>query len=274
MKRFVCFLLIAGAAFAQTRTQRKVLSSPDAVDKTLNAASGYVPDLRHIGATNTKATPLASNTAQGPGVMQIDLADPRRSSWFVSTDTIPSGSTIAAFIIPPGSVQQFLQFSVTLNADVQPGTSLMLPQIAALGDFWPTGVMTYDVLVKYPNGTNTHSAADFCTNCARNFTDLQSVIPLIYDNLESLANDGSVLVTMDGVFTGDPVKVAFEGLAVPPTAISRGNNNSVIVNASQVPGMKLDLYQDFLLTVSQNGWADTRKFTHVPFQPGTYIPSP
>ncbi|HYL74991.1 MAG TPA: hypothetical protein VEU96_12345 [Bryobacteraceae bacterium] len=274
MKSFVCLLLVAGAAFAQVRTPRQVLSSSGAADKSLNTSSGYVPKVRQASGAVAQAAPLASNTPQGPGVMQIDLGDPRRSSWFVSTDTIPSGSTIAAFIIPPGSVQQFLQFSITLNADVQPGTSLMLPQIAALGDFWPAGVMTYDVLIKYPNGTNTHAAADFCTNCARTFTDLQSVTPLIYDNLESLANDGSVLVTIDGVFTGDPVKVAFEGLAVPPNAISRGNNNSVIVNASQVPGMKLDLYQDFLLTVSQNGWSDTRKFTHVPFQPGTYIPSP
>ena len=206
--------------------------------------------------------------------MQIDLADPSRSSWFVSTETIPSGSTIAAFIIPPGSLQQFLQFSITLNADVQPGTSLMLPQIARLGDFWPTGVTTYDVLVKYPDGTNTHAAADFCTNCSRTFSDLQSVTPLIYDNLESLGKDTSVLVTIDGVFTADPVKVVFEGLAVSQSAISRGTNNSIIVNASQVPGFRLEAYQDFLLTVSQNGWSDTRIFTHVPFQPGTYIPSP
>jgi hypothetical protein len=274
MQRFLCFLLIAGAAFAQSRVPRKVLSSPGTIDKSLNAASDYVPDVRHTRVVGGKATPDASSTPQAPGVMQIDLADPSRSSWFVSTDTIPSGSTIAAFIIPPGSLQQVLQFSITLSADVQPGTSLMLPQIAALGDFWPSGVMTYDVLVKYPNGTNTHAAADFCTNCARAYSDLQSVIPLIYDNLESLGSDTSVLVTIDGVFTADPVKVAFEGLAVPPSAISRGNNNSVIVNVSQVPGMKLDLYQDFLLTVSQNGWGDTRIFTHVPFQPGTYIPSP
>src|SRR5689334_14390984 len=102
MRRFVCFLAITVAAFAQTRTQRKVFSSPDTVDKSVNAPSDYVPDLRHTRAANAKATPLASTTPQAPGVLQVDLGDFRRSSWFVSTDAIPSGSTVAAFIIPPG----------------------------------------------------------------------------------------------------------------------------------------------------------------------------
>jgi hypothetical protein len=275
MKKSLILLLIAGAVFAQTRPQRNLLSSPAALDKDQNLSPSYAPELRHARTLGKQATPDAAGTQQAPGVLQVNLADPSRSAWFVSTDTIPSGTVIVPFIIPPGSVQQFLQLqSTTLTSDLQPGTSLMLPQIAALGDFWPAGVMTYDVLVKYANGTNTHAATDFCTNCARTYMDLQVVVPLIYDNLESLANDGSVLVTIDGVFTADPVKVAFEGLAVPPGAISRGNNSSIIVNVSKVPGMRLDLYQSFLLTVSQNGWSDTRAFTHVPFQPGTYIPSP
>ena len=218
---------------------------------------------------------LADSFVPVAGVMQINLADPSRSSWFVSTDTIPSGSTIVPFIVPPGSSQQFLQLqSINFTSDIAPGTSLMLPQIGNLGDFWPTGVMTYDVLVKYPDGTNTHAAADFCTLCARSYQDLLSVLPLIYDTSESLAKNGSVIVTLNGNFTSDPVKAVFEGLPVPANAISRGANNSVLINASNVPGMHLDLYQDFLLTISQNGWSDTRIFTHVPFQPGSYVPSP
>lgn len=277
MKRCLLYLLSAGLALAANRAPRQAVSSDLAsFSQKTSQVSDYVPNSRPVRAVvNRKAiAPAAIGTPQGPGVMQVDLADSRRSSWFVSTQTIPSGSTIAIFIIPPGSQQQFLQFSVTLNNSVAPGTSLMFPQIAALGDFWPTGITTYDVLIKYPDGTNTHTAADFCTNCARSFADLQSVVPLIYDASENLGSDSSVLVTVNGVFTADPVQAVFEGLAVPAGAISRGANNSVVINASQVPGMKLDLYQDFLLTISQDGWSDTRVFTHVPFQPGTYIPSP
>ncbi len=280
MNKLLVLVLIASGVFAQSRPARRTLGSSAEVDKTLSVSPGYVPQARPAGSVGSRggldaaATPAAT-TLQAPGVLQIDLGDPSRSSWFVSTETIPSGSVIVPFIIPPGSIQQFLQLqSTTLTSDLNPGTSLMLPQIRNLGDFWPSGVMTYDVLVRLPNGTNTHAAADFCTNCARTFPDVQAVVPLIYDNFEALGSDTSVLVTAEGVFTADPVKVTFEGLAVPQAAISRGKNNSVVINASLVPGMHLDLNQRFLLTISQNGWADTQIFTHVPFQPGTYVPSP
>lgn len=273
MQRFLVLLLATSSVFAQSRQPRKVFDS--SAREKLSVAPGYVPTTR-AAAGQTPAD--ASTTPQAPGVMQIDLADRSRSSWFVSTDTIPKGSTIVAFIVLPalsGSSPQSVQLqAISLTSDLSAGNSLMLPQIAGLGDFWPTGVMTYDVLVKLPDGTNTHAAGDFCTNCARSYDNLLSVSPLIYDSSESLQSDGSVMVTIHGVFNGDPVKVVFEGLAVPQAAISRGDNNSVLVNVSKVPGMALDLYQDFLLAVSQDGWSDTRIFTHVPFQPGTYIPSP
>jgi hypothetical protein len=284
MKRISVLVMLAGSMLAQSRQPRKMLDLPATGEKA-TVTPGYVPQGRENsvrqktprdGATVTRAIDdAASTTQQAPGVMQINLADPSRSSWFVSTDTIPAGSTIVPFIVPPGSSQQFLQLqSINVTSDIAPGTSLMLPQIGTLGDFWPTGVTTYDVLVKYPDGANTHAAADFCTLCARTYQDLLSVVPLIYDTSESLAKDGSVIVTINGNLTGDPVKATFEGLAVPANAIRRGTNNSVLINVSNVPGMHLEPYQDFLLTISQNGWSDTRIFTHVPFQPGSYIPSP
>ena len=289
MKQLVAALLIAGSTFAQTRPARRVFTPP-AASKDFSFSAGYAPATRRASSTldqaadmrgparasrSTAADVTANTTPQAPGVMQVNLGDPNRSSWFVSTDLIPKGSIIQPYILPPGSVQQILQLQpIVLNNDLAAGTSLMLPQIGSLGDFWPSGIMTYDVLVKLPDGTNTHTLADFCTNCARNFQDLSGLFPLIYDASESLQSDGSIFVTVNGVFMADPVKVVFEGLAVPAGAISRGNNNSVIVNVSQVPGMRLDLLQDFLLTISQDGFSDTRSFTHVPFQPGTYIPSP
>src|SRR5215471_11327851 len=111
MKEISVLLMIAVSLAAQSRQPRKTLDLPATGEKSA-VSPGYVPQGRQTGGAQrnlrdstaaARATDdAASTTVQAPGVMQINLADPSRSSWFVTTDTIPSGSSIVPFIVPPG----------------------------------------------------------------------------------------------------------------------------------------------------------------------------
>ncbi len=217
---------------------------------TVKAAAAYVP--------------------QAPGVLQINLLDRTRPAWFVTTGVIPKGSTVFAYVVPPGDTYLSLG-PLVVDEDIPPGRSFALPSLADVGTFWPAGVNTYDVVVEI-NGVSMHCAADFTTGGQRNYDDLGVVVPLIYGWSEDISKR-HIQLTIQGEFTDDPVSLVLEDLAVPDHAISK-NGNVVVVDLSQVPGLALDRYQNLLLTVAQGGWADTRVFTHVPFNPNNYDPAP
>jgi hypothetical protein len=230
----------------------------------------YKPLSRNAIRALGKARALAAGVPQAGGVLQINQADAHRTAWFVTTDVIPKGSTLIAYIAPDGV--NFLKLGpLTATEDILPGKSFLLPEITDFGIFWPTGITTYDVVVNV-NGQDTHCAADFAVGGARNYDDLAVVVPLIYQWSEDIQGR-SVTLTIQGEFTGDPMKIVLEDLVVPQSAITQ-NGGTVKVNLSQVPGMRLDLYQDFLLTVAQAGYSDTRIFTHSPFNPNNYDPAP
>lgn len=266
---FLCLLSIAAAAQRRERQTVRLHAA-----KTSAADISYRPMKRGTAATNDASTVL-----QAPGVTQINLSDRQRSAWFVVTDTIPAGTPIAFYLSsasndPAGYIKLG---PISYSQDLAPGTSLVLPNIAEFGDFWPDGVTTYSVVVSQ-NGRTTQSASDFVVGAvARNYNDIFSnpvITPLIYSWSEGIVNR-QVILTISGNFTSDPVEVVLEDLVVPAGAITlSGDGSTITVNLSQVPGSRLDILQDFLLTVGQAGFSDTRTFTHVPFNPANYDPSP
>lgn len=260
--------VLSSTAWGQRR-ERKLVQSEVSRD-AVSPASDYRP-LSRIGSRASRGKQhAATGTPQAPGVLQLNLADGARSAWFVVTDVIPKGSTITAYIVPDG--ENYLRLGpLYAEEDIQPGRSFLLPRIQNFGVFWPAGVTMYDVVVRI-NNRNTHSAADFTVDGARNYDDLGVVLPLIYHWNESLDNR-QVILTIEGEFTDSPVKIVLEDLVVPDDAISR-NGGTIKVNLSRVPGTRLHLYQDFLLTIGQDGYSDTRIFTHVPFNPNNYEPAP
>lgn len=270
MKRAAILLCCAlsAVAFGQ-RKERKAIQfevRPDAV----SSAGDYRPVPRSARVSRGKVKSIDATVPQAPGVLQINTSDRDRTAWFVITDVIPKGSQIIAYVAPDGD--NFLKLGpVTADEDLRPGRSFALPKLPDFGVFWPNGITTYDVVVRI-NGQNTHSAADFAVGGARNYDDLGVVLPLIYQWREDIV-DRQLILTIEAELTADPVQIVLEDLVVPQSAITR-NGGTLKVNLSKVPGSRLDLYQDFLMTIGQGGYSDTRVFTHVPFNPKNYDPAP
>lgn len=259
---FLCVLSVS--AWGQRR--ERTLVRPELSRRSGISDSAYHPASR--SARVAKPTAQADAVPQAPGVLQLNLSDTDHSAWFVATETIAAGSSFIAYIAPQGG--NFLKLGpYTFDRDIKPGESLLLPKISSFGDFWPVGVTTYDVVVNV-NGTDTHCAADFTVGAGRTYSDLAAVQPIIYNWAESLAGR-QVMLTITGWFTSEKPKVVLENLVVPPDFVTlSADKSSISVNLSQVPGAHLETYQDFLLTVAQGGFADTKVFTHVPFDPTTY----
>jgi hypothetical protein len=212
----------------------------------------------------------ASAPVQAPGVLQLNPKDSLNTAWFVTTAVIPNGSTLTAYLVLPDGTQVPLD---TLNAtgDIQPGQSFALPNIQ-FGDFWPFGVTTYSVTV-HINGRDTQAAADFTVGDARQYSDLSSVVPLITSTTRQLAGNRDLMLLISGQFTTDPAYVVFEDTVAPQSAI-RVSANQITVDMSQVPGLDLASAQNLLVTVGQDGWADTTVYRHIPPSPGSYNPAP
>ncbi len=265
----VCLCVVSVAAWGQRRERHAPANgsmSRDRVETSSRQALKSRKQARSAAADKEASIP------QAPGVVQIG---PDRTAYFTFTDFTPKGSTVDAAI--QFSNSNFLDLGlVTLNRDYQPGDYFALPKICDVGDLWPSGVTTLDVQVTV-NGTVTHSAGEFVSGAARTYGDLyvpSALTPLITSWSESIFNR-QVILTINGSFTSSPATVVVEDLVVPRSAITQSADGSTInVNLSQVPGSRLDIQQDFLLTVGQDGYTDSRIFTHVPFDPANYDASP
>jgi hypothetical protein len=83
-----------------------------------------------------------------------------------------------------------------------------------------------------------------------------------------------MILVINGVFTNDTPLVVLEGLVPPAAAITRVSNSEIDVNLSRVQGIDLSTMNEYLLTVSQAGFADTLLYRFAPVQPGSYNPAP
>jgi hypothetical protein len=221
-----------------------------------------------VAAGNANA---AQQLPQAPGVIQMNLLDESHIAWFVTAAPLSKGTQILPFIIFPDGTQMPLVGS-ELTDDAPAGSSFDLPWIRNLSQFWPTGFLTYGVLVNSGNG-DMQAAADFPVGFARNYDDLALFVPRVVSTSESVASNGDVILSIRGVFSSGFPYVLFDDRVAPSSAI-RLTASEIQVNLSQVPSLDLSGLADILLTVGQDGWSDTAIFRHTPFRPGSYNPAP
>ena len=240
--------------------------------KLVSRASLTPSGARSHARLQKRATDGVSATlAQGPGVVQLQYLNGTVTGWFVSTRTIPKGSSIALTVVHDNGTEIDCD-AMTLNADLSPGQSYTLPNVSSFGDLWSSGVVTYAVYVTI-NGQESQSAADFAVNAARNYADLQQVSPLIASASQSINNGKDVVLSIRGAFIADAPLVALDDNIVPASAIT-ASSRGMDVNLSRVPGLDLTTFWDFALTVGQGGWSDTMGYRYVPAAPGTFNLAP
>src|SRR6266540_3615286 len=113
---------------------------------------------------------VSATLAQAPGVVQLHYFNGTLIGWFVNTRTIPKGSSIALSVVHDNG-SAIDSDPLTLDSDLPPGQSYLLPNVSTFGDLWTSGVVTYVVYVTI-NGQETQAAADFAVGAVRNYSDL------------------------------------------------------------------------------------------------------
>ena len=133
-------------------------------------------------------------------------------------------------------------------------------------------MVTYVVYVTI-NGQETQAAADFAVGSARNYDDLQQVVPLVTSATQSVGAGKDLILTIKGAFGADAPYVALDDAVAPASAIT-ASANQIDVNLSKVPGLDLTMMWDYALTVGQGGWSDTLVYRYIPGPPGSFNPAP
>lgn len=218
-----------------------------------------------------RLAPHATAVAQAPGVVQLEYLNGSVTAWFVTTATIPRGSSIAITVAHDNGTEIDCD-PLTLDADAAPGTSYLLPSVTSFGDLWSDGVITYAVFVT-ANGKDSQAAADFGVGVARSYSDLQSVVPLITSTVQGLGAGNDVTLAIKGSFTSDAPLVALDDNVVPASAITL-SAKEIDVDLSKVPGLDLTSFAEYALTVGQAGWSDTLVYRYIPGAPGTFTLAP
>ncbi len=211
----------------------------------------------------------AQPQAMAPGVVQINMFDTGREAFFVLTETLPKGSRVQFFILPPDQEQEWALESLEADEDLKPGFSFYLPGIKTLGDFWQTGLTTYLVIVQTPNGKESFSATDFAAKgYFRDIVDVDYMVPGINSWRQFWSGSGHWLEISGRFLANTKTYVVLEDIVVPQDAIWRapGNTDTIMVNLAAVPNFDIDLMKGYLLTVAQDGWTDTVQFRFTPLR--------
>ncbi len=207
--------------------------------------------------------------AMAPGVVQINLFDSGREAYFVLTETLPMGSLVQFFILPPDNEQEWAMEALEADEDLPPGFSFYLPGLKTLGDFWQSGLTTYLVIVETPDGAQSASAADFAgRGYFRDIVDVDYMVPGINSWRQFWSGAGHWLEIQGRFIPDAKTYVVLEDIVVPQDAMWRqsGNSDTIMVNLAAVPNFDLELMKGYLLTVAQDGWTDTVQFRFTPLR--------
>lgn len=221
--------------------------------------------LRQAAAAERGALP----SAMAPGVVQINLFDSGREAYFVLTETLPAGSVVQAFILPPDNEQEWALEALEASEDLPPGYSFFLPGIKTLGDFWQSGLTTYLVIVTQPGKPDSMSATDFAAKgYFRDIIDVDYLMPGINSWRQFWSGAGHWLEITGRFIPGAATYVVLEDIVVPRDAmhIPEGSSDTIFVDLARVPDFDLDLMKGYLLTVAQDGWTDTVQFRYTPLR--------
>src|SRR5690242_3226589 len=122
--------------------------------------------------------PEAASPPPAPGVVQIQVVEGHVFAYFVFTSAVPSGATVGGSItiMQQGNSTGQLTFDDVTYDAVDAGSFITLPQIASLGDLWPTGEVYYTVDVTM-NGRLTEANGQFLVGESFTFDDLTTFSP-------------------------------------------------------------------------------------------------
>jgi hypothetical protein len=224
---------------------------------------------RHAAVKEAAAPPPA------PGVVQVQVLEGKVFAFFVFTSPVAAGATVGGgiTIMQQGQVSSQLFFDDLQYDAVDAGSFITLPQISNVGDLWPTGEVYYIVDVTI-NGKLTEANGQFLSGEAFTYADLATFAPIITGTSQRIAPSKDMILVIAGVFTSDTPLVVLEGTVPPAVAITRVSSSEIDVNLSRVQGLDLSTLNEYLLTVSQGGFADTMLYRYAPAQPGTFNPAP
>lgn len=275
MKQTLALLLVASSIptiWAQQPVRRRGHAASLA---PLNASGRAVGSLQlgsRKAVKRNSAGKEASAPPPAPGVVQIHVEEGQVFAFFVATDTIPANSLVGGSItIDNGSELDF--DSVQFTSDTNPGDFVILPAISNLGDLWPAGVVTYTVDVTI-NKVITEANGQFLSGESFAYADLANFAPIITGTSQRIGLNKDMILVITGVFTSDTPLVVLENAVPPASAITRISASEIDVDLSQVPGLDLTTLNEYLLTVSQAGYADTIVYRYAPAAPNTFNPAP
>ena len=274
MRQLPTFLLIAASIptmFAQQSGRRG------------HAATPWQPAGRQVGAVHFGAHKMVKShagvvkdaaLAPAPGVVQVHYEEGQVFAFFVATATIPSGGSQAVTVtIDDGTGNpSSLQFD-TVSYQFNPGDFITLPSLDSLSDMQPSLLVTYTVDVASGRST-TEANGYFLAGQSLGYTDLANFAPVITGTTQRIASNKDMILVINGVFTSDTPLVVLEGSVPPTSAITLVSPSEIDVDLSQVVGLDLTGLNEYLLTVSQAGFADTVVYRYAPAPDGTYNPAP
>jgi hypothetical protein len=247
-----------------------------------HAATPAQPAGRQVGAiefgsrkmVKRHATVVPEAVAPAPGVVQVHVEEGHVFAFFVATSPVPAGGQqFVTITIDDGSgnpsALQFDAVSYSFNT----GDFLTLPSLDNLTDLQPSLLVTYTV--DFVNGrTTTEGNGYFLTGASLGYSDMANFAPVITGTSQRIAANKDMILVINGVFTTDTPLVVLEGNVPPASAITRVSTSEIDVDLSQVTGLDLTGVNEYLLSVSQAGFADTLLYRYAPAAPNTFNLAP
>jgi hypothetical protein len=247
-----------------------------------HAATPAQPAGRQVGAikfgsrkfVKSHAAVVPEAVAPAPGVVQVHMEEGQVFAYFVATSPIPASTQqFVTLTIDDGSGNpSSLQFDAVSNS-FNTGDYLTLPTLDNLTDLQPSLLVTYTVDIV--NGrTTTEANGYFLTGSALGNGDFANFAPVITGTSQRIAANKDMILVINGAFTTDTPLVVLEGNVPPAGAITRVSTSEIDVDLSQVTGLDLTALTEYLLTVSQAGFADTLLYRYAPPAPNTFNLAP
>jgi hypothetical protein len=247
-----------------------------------HAATQWQPSGRQVGAVRFGSHKIVKShaavdkaaIAPAPGVVQVHFEEGKVFAFFVATSAIPSGSqeTVTITIDDGSGNPSSIQFD-PVSYQFNVGDFMTLPSLDNMDDLQPSLLVTYTVDLVSGRST-TEANGYFLVGASLGYSDLSNFAPVITGTSQRIASNKDVILVINGVFTSDTPLVVLEGSVPPAGAITRVSTSEIDVDLSQVQGLDLTSLTEYLLTVSQAGFADTVVYRFAPAPDGTYNQAP
>ncbi len=266
-------LIVFFASLVAFAGERKLVNletiSEPVLSGTENSRSRTVATRGSTSPRNTEVT-IGNKFAQAPGLVQIDtfgdIYNNGMSAWFLATTDLPKRTLLFPYIIveeADGTLAATRFEGRELTETIPAGYSFFLPSFHRFSSFWPAGkILTYGVRVISMDDKESLSIDQFPVKGGWNAAGLATLSPLVKQSRLSWV-DGRPIMTLEGVFRDPAPVIALDDYVVPREAVLSATATEVVVDLSKV-GVDLALAQSYLLTIGQEGFANSSIFRYSP----------